>query len=222
MTLRYQPLGPECTSTFIDIKANPMVRGGRGGNLGPLHLSPLHRAPREHVCPLLQSCVHAAPVRHLRLQLVPMPRLLACTQRLCPCLVHSMRAAPRGCGGSRLFPGPRLGPGHLRHGAAGQAHLGQGGRGRCGHRLVWTQVGVDTAHLGQGGRGWCGHSASWAGRQRLVWTQVGVDTAHLGQGGRGWCGHRLVWPQVGVDTAHLGRGWVWILGLLPVLGHACE
>ena len=30
MTLRYQPLGPERTSTFIDLKANPMVRGGRG------------------------------------------------------------------------------------------------------------------------------------------------------------------------------------------------
>ena len=30
MTLRYQPLGPKCTSTFIDLKANPMVRGERG------------------------------------------------------------------------------------------------------------------------------------------------------------------------------------------------
>ena len=30
MTLRYQPLGPKCTSTFIDLKAKPMVRVERG------------------------------------------------------------------------------------------------------------------------------------------------------------------------------------------------
>ena len=30
MTLRYQPLGPKRTSTFIDLNAKPMVRVERG------------------------------------------------------------------------------------------------------------------------------------------------------------------------------------------------
>ena len=171
MTLRYQPLGRECTSTFIDLKANPMVRGGRGefwghyiihhyivhqGNAAVLFFN--HAWQWQAGAGTFESmpCEHAVPVRHLRLHLVPRPRLLACTQRLCPCLVHSMHAAPRGCGGSRLFPGPRLGPGHLRHGAAGQAHLGQGGRGGCGHRLVWTQ-----RILGSAGYGYWGSCLSW-------------------------------------------------------------